>query len=227
MVTAGSTDAEVALCNAEAEGRIGELPRVLVVSDVRLHREAVAALLANQIEIVGIVTKAELASCAPHLASDVVLIDVGCLNSGARVTTPNAAPTGKMIAFGVSNAESEILACAEAGVYGYIDRDGSIEDVVATIVGVARGEVPCTPMFVGTLSQWLTAVVHSHAHEPDAPALSSRELEVSRYLVQGRSNKEIARQLRISAATVKNHVHNILEKLGVSRRGEAVAKLRS
>jgi len=225
MVTAGSTDAQADLRKAEAEGSIGKLPRVLIVSDVRLHREGMAALLANQIEIVGIVAKAELASCAPHLVSDVVLIDVRCLNSGANGTAPSTVPPGKMIAFGVSNAECEILACAEAGVSGFLDKDGSVEDVVATIAGVARGEQPSTPRFVGTLFQWLTSVVQSEALEPVAPALSSRELEVSRYLVQGRSNKEIARQLRISTATVKNHVHHILEKLHVHRRAEAVSAM--
>jgi two-component system, NarL family, nitrate/nitrite response regulator NarL len=225
VVTVESTDPTVVLCKAEAEGGFGTLPRVLIVSDVRLHREGMAALLTNQIEIVGIVEKAELASCAPHLVSDVVLIDVRCLTSGARGTAPGTVPPGKMVAFGVSHAESEILACAKAGVCGFIDKDGSVEDVVATIAGVARGEQPCTPRFVGTLFQWLTSIVHSRALEPVAPALSSRELEVSRYLVQGRSNKEIARQLRISTATVKNHVHHILEELQVHRRAEAVLAL--
>lgn len=225
MVAAGSTDLEVDVCRSDAEGRPEKLPRVLIVSDVRLHREGMGALLADQFEIVGIVAKAEYDSCAMHLVADVVLIDVGCLNSGGQVTAPGTAPAGKMIAFGVSNAESDILACAQAGISGFIDKDGSAQDVVATIAGVVRGVRPCTPRFVGTLSQWLTAVVQAQAHEPVAPALSGRELEVSRYLVQGRSNKEIARQLGISAATVKNHVHNILEKLHVHTRAEAVAAM--
>jgi two-component system nitrate/nitrite response regulator NarL len=225
MVAAVSTDLEVDVCKGEAEGRPEKPPRVLIVSDVRLHREGMAALLGDQFEIVGIVAKAEFASGVAHLLADVVLIDVACLNSGGQVTAPGTAPTGKMIAFGVSNAESEILACAQAGISGFIDKDGSANDVVATIAGVARGERPSTPRFVGTLSQWLTAIVQAQAHEPVAPALSGREFEVSRYLVQGRSNKEIARQLGISAATVKNHVHNILEKLHVHTRAEAVAAM--
>jgi|KBSSwiStaDraftv2_1062776.scaffolds.fasta_scaffold61925_2 DNA-binding NarL/FixJ family response regulator len=221
MVTAGSTD----LCNTEAECSAKKLPRVLIVSDVRLHREGMAALLADQIEIVGVVAKAELASCAPVFVSDVVLIDVDCLKLGADGPAITAAPTGKTIAFGVSNTDSAILACAEAGVSGFIDKDGSATDVIATIAGVVRGELPRTPRFVGTVFQWLTAMAHSHAPEPVAPALSGRELEVSRYLMQGRSNKEIARQLRISTATVKNHVHHIFEKLNVHRRAEAVAAM--
>jgi len=228
---ARSTDPGVDVCRPEAAATLEKLPllervpRVLIVSDIRLHREGMGALLGEHFEIVGLMAKAELASCAAHPVADVVLIDVGCLNSGVQPTAPGAAPTGKMIAFGVSNAESEILACAQAGISGFIDKDGSAEDVLETIADVARGERPTTPRFVGTLSQWLTAVVHANAHEPVAPALSGRELEVSRYLVQGRSNKEIARQLGISTATVKNHVHNILEKLHVHTRAEAVSAM--
>ncbi len=217
-----STD--LALLEGEAQGTLETLPRVLIVSDVRLHREGMGALLASQFEIVGSVAKAELAAGAARLAADVVLIDVACLTSGG-VSEPAATPTPKMIAFGVSDAQSEILACAQAGIVGFIDKDGSANDVVATIAGVARGESPGTPRFVGTLSQWLKAIVKSNAHEPVVPALSSRELEVSRHLVQGHSNKQIARQLGISSATVKNHVHNILEKLHVHTRAEAVAAM--
>ena len=149
---AGESD----LCRAEAEGADGsvKLPRVLIVSDVRLYREGMAALLASQVEIVGIVAKAELAACAQLLGSDVVLIDADCLASGADVTALSAAQTRKIIAFAVSSTESEILACAESGVTGFIDEDGSAEDVVAAIASVVRGEIPTTARFVGTPFQW-------------------------------------------------------------------------
>lgn len=217
------------LCRTEAEDSDGNarMPRVLIVSDVRVYREAMAALLASRVEIVGTVAKAELAACAVRLCSDVVLIDAKCLSSSAPATASGVALMRKIIAFAVTNTESEILACAEAGIFGFIGDDGSAEDIVAAAVSVARGELPATPRFVGTPIQWVTAILHSHAQDPVAAALSNRELEVSRCLLLGRSNKEIARQLRISTATVKNHVHHILEKLHVHRRAEAVAAMRN
>ncbi|MGE0579000.1 MAG: LuxR C-terminal-related transcriptional regulator [Reyranella sp.] len=207
-------------------GKVARRPQVLIVSGMRLYREATAAMLAatGRVEIVGMEGGTEPSS---GTAPDVVLLDIDCLSSPAGAPALNCPPTAKIVAFGVSNVEHEILACAKAGVSGMIEKNGSAEDVLATIEGVVRGEVPCPARIAGTLLQCLTAIVHWHAHRPNVAGLSSREVEVIELIDRGWSNKRIARQLGISAATVKNHVHKILEKLQVRRRAEAAAAMRS
>jgi two-component system nitrate/nitrite response regulator NarL len=200
-----------------------QLPRVMVVSDVRLVREGMVAMLAHtdRVEIIRI--DGDLAQAS---SPDIVLLDVGSLNSPRAASVLAAGSKMKIIAFGVANAEPELLACARAGVSGLVEKDGTTEDVLATIGGVARGEQTCPARFAGTLFRCLSATLNSPSHRPSVDGFSSRELEVAEYLERGWSNKKIARHLDISAATVKNHVHNILEKLQVHRRGEVAAAMR-
>jgi two-component system nitrate/nitrite response regulator NarL len=207
---------------------VKKLSRVMVVSDVRLFRDGMVAMLARtgRVEIIAIDGEPDRASSEPHLAPDVVLIDVGSLNSPGAASVLGSATRAKVIAFGVSNTEHEILACANAGVSSLIEKDGTAEDVLVTIEAVARGESPCPARFAGTLFQCLSAMVKWQTHRRHVEGFSVRELEVAEYLERGWSNKKIARQLDISAATVKNHVHNILEKLQVHRRGEVAAAMR-
>lgn len=204
------------------------LPRVLIVSDVRLYREGLAAMLAGtaSVKVVASLALHELAFCTPRLAADVMLLDFNLLKSLACGVRLDSYPTKKIIAFAVSDMEGDILACAEAGISGFIGKDGSAEEVIATIEAVGRRELRCSPRAAGMLFRRLAELSRSEAPRPDVGGLSNRELEVIDLLEQGRSNKEIARQLGIRAATVKNHVHNILEKLKVRRRGEVPAALR-
>ena len=208
---------------------VEKLPRVMVVSDVRLFREGMVAMLARtgRVEIIGIDGEPDRASSGSHLVPDVVLIDIGSLPPPGAASVLGSATRAKMIAFGVSNTEHEIIACAKAGVAALIEKDGTAEDVLVTIEAVARGELPCPAKFAGTLFQCLSVMVKWQTHRPQVEGFSGRELEVAEYLECGWSNKKIARQLDISAATVKNHVHNILEKLQVHRRGEVAAAMKN
>ena len=205
------------------------LPRVLIASDVRLYREGLATALAGfgRLAIVGAVPGSDLnLACLSRLRPDVVLLDMalsGCLALPAALRVE---PPIRFVAFGVSE-DGGVLACAEAGISGYVGNDGSAEDLVLTIEGALRGEVVCPPRIVGALFQRLAALVNAQAPDPSASGLTRRELEIIELVDQGRSNKEIARHLRIGPATVKNHVHNILEKLQVRRRAEAAAAMRS
>jgi len=102
-----------------------------------------------------------------------------------------------------------------------------MDDLVNTIHSVARGELLCSPRIAATLFRAL----HAQGSRPDgdrlALTLTAREREIAPLIDRGLSNKEIAAQLRIEVATVKNHVHNLLEKLQVASRGEAAARLRA
>jgi DNA-binding NarL/FixJ family response regulator len=119
------------------------------------------------------------------------------------------------------------VACAAAGVSGYVLHDEPHEELMKAVLAVARGEIWCPPRVAAVLMRRMGP----HGSTPDMPLgtarLTVREREILALIDGGLSNKEIARKLSIEVRTVKNHVHNLLEKLRVHRRGEAVALLRS
>jgi two-component system, NarL family, nitrate/nitrite response regulator NarL len=207
----------------------GKLPRVLIVSGVRIYREGLAAMLAatGRVELVGVVAEADLPPYLSNLSPNIVLLDMGLVNASRCATVVGCSSGAKVIAFAVSDLEDDVLACARCGVSSFVGKDGSAEDILAAIEGLLHGELPCPPKVAGMLFQRLTELAQSQVHRSASAELSPREVEVLRLLAQGRSNKEIAYRLGIGTATVKNHVHNILEKLHVHRRGEAGATLRN
>jgi DNA-binding NarL/FixJ family response regulator len=127
----------------------------------------------------------------------------------------------------VSQSEDEIVACAEAGAAGFLPRDGGLEELEATVAGAIRGETVCSPQVSAVLLRRLTTLASGRAPTEDTAHLTPREREVLMLIERGMTNKQIATNLGIEVRTVKNHVHNLLEKLRVRRRGEAAARLRS
>jgi DNA-binding NarL/FixJ family response regulator len=123
-------------------------------------------------------------------------------------------------------SEQEIVETAEAGICGYIPPDASIEDLMEAIERASRGEMMCSPRVAGTLARRIATLASGRGPLATSASLTARETEVVELLEIGLSNKQIARRLSIRLATVKNHVHSILAKLNVKRRGEAVAALR-
>jgi DNA-binding NarL/FixJ family response regulator len=204
--------------------------RVMVVGDVRLYREGIAASLEHRadLEVVcaGRSSDAHLrvVECNP----DVMVLDMaatGSLDLVRRIAS--SAPHLRVVAFAVEETEHDILLCAEAGAAGYVASDGTLEDLVNTIRSVARGELLCSPRIAATLFRALRVQTSEPGIDRLALTLTAREREIAPLLERGLSNKEIATQLHIEVATVKNHVHNLLEKLQVGSRGEAAARLRS
>lgn len=128
----------------------------------------------------------------------------------------------RIIAIGVREVESEVLACAAAGVDGYVRMDAGVEDLAMIIDSLMRGELLCSPRVAASLYQTVAAA----GVEPGGASLTSRELEIVELVNQGLSNKEISRQLQIETCTAKNHLQNIMQKLGVHRRGQVGAKVR-
>lgn len=205
--------------------------RVSLLSDVRLYREGLHWCLARQpaFEILDV---ADLS--APAVVKvvarrpDVIVLDVGAPDSlplakSFRISLPNT----KIIAFAVSEIDHLMLACAEAGISGYVAPDGSEQDLVTAIEFALRGELFCPPRIAGLLLRRV-AELTSPAEDPHSlTPLTRREHQILALIGEGMSNKEIGRVLRIVEATVKNHVHNILEKLQVHRRGEAAVRLRA
>ena len=202
---------------------------VFVVSDVRFYREGLGHVLASTNDIVVLGTAAatdEGLRLAAALEPDVVLLDTAMIDGvwvAQQLATAMAAP--KIIALAVPRTEEELLVLVEAGVLGYVTREQSVDDVVAAIRSVVREEVVCSPKMHTLVVKRLRALAAEFA-PPVHPRLTAREHEILELIAQGLSNKEIASALRIERSTVKNHVHNILDKLQVQTRIAAVEEMR-
>lgn len=204
--------------------------RALVASDIRLYREGLAEGLrsSGRVELVG--TAADPAAsiaAAGDLAPDVVLVDLAM--TGWEETVRELVATGdeiRVVVLGVREVEDEVLACAEAGVSGYVTREASLDELVDVVESVARGESLCSPRISALLLRRVTELSGSRRQPDLADRLTPRETQIVELIDEGLSNKQIAGRLSIELATVKNHVHSILEKLQVERRGEAAAQVR-
>lgn len=203
------------------------LPGILIVDDCAVHRDSLAAALAARgIPAAGsawdldtLVT--ELRSGAPG----VVLLNMATRNSAELLRIALATdPSMRVVVMGVSDDdEAEVIACAEAGVAGYHTRAESFDDLVTLLTKVSAGEVFCSPLVSAILLRRLSALASQRAPAPDELALTVREAQILDLLKLGLRNRDIADELCIAVHTVKNHVHNVLTKLGVSTRAEAVA----
>jgi two-component system, NarL family, nitrate/nitrite response regulator NarL len=184
---------------------------VLIISEVRLHREGLAGLLAP-VPRVKVIDAVDVDSALHHpnrRRTDAVLLDLlppECL----KIVQPlrRLRRRTRIIAIGVREVESEILACAAAGIDGYVPVNATADDLVAVLDSAMRQELVCSPRVAASLYNCV-GLLRTVSAEP----LTLRELEVIDLMNEGLSNKEIARRLDIEVSTAKNHVQNILLKL--------------
>jgi DNA-binding NarL/FixJ family response regulator len=201
------------------------------LSDVRLYREGLLLSLSRQeaLEVVG-ADDCSLRTL-PYLVErnpEVVILDVAASEAFPIANMLSLRlPITKIIAFAVSEVDDVVLACADAGIAGYVAPDGSASDLISAVEFALRNELYCSPRIAHLLSRRVGMLSAQLARSPETQMLTQRERQILGLVGEGKSNKEIGRALRISNATVKNHVHNILEKLQVHRRGEAAARLRA
>jgi DNA-binding NarL/FixJ family response regulator len=203
--------------------------RVALVVEIGLYRDALAhALPSFGLEVVGCArTGAEAAPLINSAEPDVVLVDV--TRSGGIGTLrelAEAAPEARLLAIAVRDLDRDVLACIEAGALGYVLRDASLEELADAAHRAVRDEPLASPHVIATLMRRVAAL-SANGDRTTVGDLTTRELEVVELIEKGLSNKEIAAQLSIAVTTVKNHVHSILEKLKVQRRGEAASLVRS
>jgi two-component system nitrate/nitrite response regulator NarL len=200
--------------------------RVHLLGDVRLNREALATLLVRD----GRLGVSGHGPSADDLllrsgSVDVLVVDTSGhagLEATRRVIGDAELP---VVALGVPDDPDHVIALAELGVVGFVEREASLDELVGSVVSAARGEATCPPRIATTLIRRVSSLA-AVRHSADVTALTARERQVVQLIAEGLSNKEIAARLCIEVATVKNHVHNILEKLEVNRRSDAVARLR-
>jgi len=205
------------------------LIRALVVSDIRLYREGLADALTGGGRCEVVATAADVFSAvnaAEAHRPDVVLLDLALVDAGDAVADLAALePPAKVVALGVLEVPSEVIALAEAGVAGYVPRDATLDELVDVVESVARGEMVCSPRIAALLLQRVAATRGRDPRDDDL-RLTPRENEIVALIDEGLSNKQIGQRLSIEVATVKNHVHSILDKLGVEGRAAAAALVR-
>jgi DNA-binding NarL/FixJ family response regulator len=202
--------------------------RILIVDDNCLYGEVLAATLAEQLGVLAVCTARGLESVRAELARDlpdVVLLNLASVNSRSLVCAVRERnPDTRVIVLGVNEEdEQEILQCAKAGVSGFLTRSDSLPHLLELIGRVTGGETLFSPRMAAVLLRLLADLAVVRHPAPRLSTLTDRENQILRLLELGCTNRAIAEELSIEVFTVKNHVHSVLTKLGVRRRGEAAA----
>ena len=212
----------------EATSAGTEPVRVLVVDDQELFRRGLIMLLGGDIdiEVVGEaadgITATELAITT---APDVILLDVRMpRRTGVEAcrAIKEAVPATKIIMLTVSDEEADLYESVKNGAAGYLLKDSSIEEVAQAIRVVNEGQSLISPSMAVKLIDEFKQMSKPEREQGPALRLTDRELEVLRLVAKGLNNREVAKELFISENTVKNHVRNILEKLQLHSRMEAI-----
>ncbi len=205
-----------------------EPTRVLVVDDQELFRRGLTMVIGalDGIELVGEADNGKDAvDVAVRTDPDVVLLDVRMpARSGIETCAELKAvmPSVRIVMLTASDEETDLYDAIKSGASGYLLKDASIDEVAKAVRLVADGQSLISPAMAVKLLDEFKQLASSGAATVTAPRLTDRELEVLRLVARGGSNREIARDLFISENTVKNHVRNILEKLQLHSRMEAV-----
>ena len=202
--------------------------RVLVVDDHALFRRGLEIVLAAEedIQVVGEAGDgAEAVDKAADLLPDIVLMDVRMPKRGgieACTSIKEVAPSAKIIMLTISDEEADLYDAIKAGATGYLLKEISTDEVATAIRAVADGQSQISPSMASKLLTEFNNLAKQAQQKVLAPKLTDRELQVLKLVAQGLSNREVAEELFISENTVKNHVRNILEKLHLHSRMEAV-----
>jgi DNA-binding NarL/FixJ family response regulator len=201
---------------------------VLLVGDVRLYRELLASALLDEdgVEVVGSASCDVAAIEAGMHAPDVVLVDVASVSIPDGMHALAAAlPDAKLVGVGVPDDEDSVVALLEAGAAGYLTVEQPLGELLSAVEAVTQGELHCPPRMSAALARRMASLSANGKRETGGDALTPRQREIATLMAHGLSNKQIARRLQIEHATVKNHVHSILVKLGVSRRDQVGSRL--
>ena len=198
---------------------------IVILSEIRLFRESLGEILDRErgMSVVGLVGDLAAAMAAARvLRPDLLLLDAA-FSQGARAAARirDAVPHLPVVALAVAETPETIIAWAEAGAAGYIPRTAALADLAPLLRDIMRGEQRCEAAVAAGLLRRVSSMASAAA-----AALTARELEIIQLIDADLSNKDIARRLNIGLATTKSHVHNLLSKLKLKRRGQAASWMR-
>jgi DNA-binding NarL/FixJ family response regulator len=206
--------------------------RALIVDDHALFRRGLEMVLAaeDDIELVGEASDgAEAVEKAAESLPDVVLMDIRMPKSSgieACRAMKEAAPSSKIVMLTISDEEEDLFEAIRAGASGYLLKDIPLDEVADVVRAVHGGQSLINPSMAGKLLTEFATLAkrddEERAQQVPAPKLTDREMQVLKLVARGMNNRDIAKELFISENTVKNHVRNILEKLQIHSRMEAV-----
>jgi DNA-binding NarL/FixJ family response regulator len=206
--------------------------RTMIVDDHALFRRGLEMVLDGEpdIELVGEASDgAEAVEKSAESLPDVVLMDIRMPRSNgieACRAMKEAAPSAKIVILTISDEEEDLFEAIRAGASGYLLKDIPLDEVADTVRAVHGGQSLINPSMAGKLLTEFAALARrddeERAQEVPAPRLTEREMQVLKLVARGMNNRDIAKELFISENTVKNHVRNILEKLQIHSRMEAV-----
>lgn len=204
---------------------VAKAARVLVVDDQTLFRTGLVSLLAmdERVEVVGqAVDGAEAVKQAGKLKPDVVLMDIKMPNvDGIEATRQiiELVPGIKVLILTTFETDSQVIQALKAGASGYVLKDSSAPAIISSIVAVMSGERVMASAVANRVLEMLTGTA---TPKEFYDGLTNREIEILKLLANGMANKQIAYRLKISEKTVRNHVSNMYEKLGIYDRSQAV-----
>lgn len=204
------------------------MKRLLVVDDVPLFRAGLTAALEGAgYEVVGEAANGEAAvALAESELPDLVLLDVlmpGESGIDALQKIHAVSPNSAIVLLTGSESEEDLVSAIKLGARGYIVKDMPFDHLVMSIDNVASGGAAISPVMAGKLFDVTRQLVlHQDLVGVRKPSLTSREIEVLEMVADGKTSREIGDLLFISENTVKNHIRNILDKLGLHSRNEAV-----
>ena len=203
---------------------------VLIVDDHALFRRGLQMVLEGEadIDVVGEASDGqEAVERAERTSPDVVLMDVRMpKRSGIEATRAikDMLPSTKILMLTISDEEADLYEAIKAGASGYLLKEISIDEVANAVRAVQQGQSLISPSMASKLLTEFAAMVkrRDERSQVPGPRLTERELEVLKLVAKGMNNRDIGAELFISENTVKNHVRNILEKLHLHSRMEAV-----
>jgi two-component system NarL family response regulator len=205
----------------------------MIVDDHALFRRGLEMVLNSEadIELVSEASDgAEAVEKAGETLPDVVLMDIRMPRSSgieACRALKDVVPSAKIVMLTISDEEADLFEAIRAGASGYLLKDIPLDEVADTVRAVDGGQSLINPSMAGKLlTEFAVLARREAASEPPqqvpAPKLTDREMQVLKLIARGMNNRDIAKELFISENTVKNHVRNILEKLQIHSRMEAV-----